>query len=114
MAGLKLAIKKLILEMKKTVKKLTAEEKERVIEDAKRLGVVAACRKHEVYASSYYAWLDKYEASGLEGLRDQRSANVEAMMKKKDKEIRLLKEIVAEKDLLIKMQADLLKKKLKH
>lgn len=112
MAGLKLVFKKLILEMKK-LKKWTAEEKERVIEDAKRLGVVAACKKHDIYATTYYKWVNKYAANGLEGLRDQRSFNTDALMKKKDKEIRLLKEIVAEKDLLIKMQEDLLKKKLK-
>lgn len=92
-------------------KKWTPEEKERVIEDAKKLGVVAACRKHEIYATTYYTWLDRYEANGLEGLKDQRSENVEALVKKKDKEIRLLKEILAEKELVVRMQAELLKKK---
>lgn len=97
--------------MRKQLKKWTAEEKERVLEDAKRLGVVAACRKHEIYASTYYKWLDKYAANGIKGLADKRSGNTDGLLKKKDKEIRLLKEIVAEKELVVRMQAELLKKK---
>ena len=97
--------------MPRKLKKRSAEEKERILKDIQQLGVIAGCRKHGIYAQMYYDWLNKYEANGLEGLRDQRSSSQEAQMKKKDKEIRLLKEIVAERDLVIKMQEDMLKKK---
>lgn len=98
--------------MRKKIKSWNPEEKERVIEDVKRLGVVAGCRKHGIYATTYYKWLDRYEANGIEGLKDRRGLSNEAILKKKDKEIRLLKEVVVEKELIIKMQQELIKKKL--
>lgn len=97
--------------MKKRLLYRTAEEKERILLDIKRIGVVAGCRKHNVNSSSYYEWLDKYESQGLKGLRDRRKENLERDVKTRDKEIRLLKEIIVEKELQIKMQQELLEKK---
>ena len=96
--------------MVKQIKKRTPEEKERIIQDIQRLGVIAGCRKYAIYATTYYDWLNKYTAEGLEGLKDKRSHSQDGIIKKQDKEIRLLKEILAEKELTIKMQAELIKK----
>ena len=99
--------------MKRKYRKLTPEEKERLIHDIQRIGVVAGCRKHQLEARTYYNWLDRYEAGGLEGLKDRRGISSEASLKKRDKEIRLLKEIIAEKELTIKLQQDIIEKKYK-
>ncbi|MEL6986710.1 MAG: transposase [Bacteroidota bacterium] len=99
--------------MKKHQKKRSPEEKERIIKDVKRLGVVAGCRKHGIYPGMYYEWSERYESHGLSGLGDRRSQNQERALKKLEKENRLMKEIVAEKELIIKMQQELIKKKYK-
>ena len=87
------------------------EEKERIIKDCQRIGVVAGCRKHGTTPSSYYTWLDKYESSGLDGLEDRRGKSQDFLIKRLEKEVRLLKEIVAEKEMESKMKDELLKKK---
>ena len=97
--------------MKKNIKRRSPEEKERIIKEVQRLGVVAGCRKHGIWATTYYDWLNKYESKGLKGLQDGRSVNVDREIKKQEKEIRLLKEIIVEKELQIKMQQELLEKK---
>lgn len=99
--------------MKRKVIKRTAEQRERIIKEIQEMGVVAGCRKHEIYASTYYKWLDKYMSNGLKGLEDRRQVNVDRELKKKEKEIRLLKQILAEKELKIQMQKELIEKKYK-
>lgn len=99
--------------MRRKYRKLTPEEKERIIHDIKRIGVVAGCRKHQLDATTYYNWLDRYEAAGIAGLKDRRGVSSEADLKKRDKEIRLLKEIIAEKEMTIKLQQDIIEKKYK-
>jgi putative transposase len=90
------------------------EEKERILLDIQRLGIVAGCRKHNIVRTVYYDWLKKYEAHGIEGLSDQRGKSFEAQMKKLEKENKLLKEIIAERDLEIHLQQELLKKRLQQ
>lgn len=97
---------------KRIVKKRSKEEKERILLDIERLGVVAGCRKHDLSVSVYYAWLEKYQASGIEGLEDRRGKTNEALLRKAEKENKLLKEILAEKELELKMKDELLKKKM--
>ena len=97
--------------MKQRQRKWTSEEKERIIKDIKRIGVVAGCRKHQLSTTLYYDWLTKYESRGLEGLRDRRSVNADRKIKQMEKENQLLKEIIAEKELTIKMQQQIIKKK---
>ena len=99
------------MELKRNQLTRSKEKKEKIIKDCQRLGVVAGCRKHGVAPKSYYCWLDKYEANGIEGLEDRRGKNQASMVKKLEKEIRLLKEIVAEKEMESKMKDELLKKK---
>ena len=97
--------------MKRPWRKWTAEEKERIILDIKRLGVVAGCRKHQISSTLYYDWLDKYAAHGLDGLRTKRNIDTDRKLKRMEKENLLLKEIIAEKELTIKMQEQIIKKK---
>jgi putative transposase len=97
--------------MKKALHKRTPQEKERIIMDIQNLGVAAGCRKYDLARTLYYDWLNKYEASGLEGLEDRRGKNMDAQVKRLEKENRILKELLAEKELESKLKDELLKKK---
>jgi len=97
--------------MKKEHHKRTPQEKEKILLDIQRLGVNAGCRKYNLAKSQYYDWLDRYNAHGLEGLEDHRTQNISAVLKRLEKENRILKELLAEKELESKMKDELLKKK---
>lgn len=95
-----------------TLKRRTKEEKEKLLVEIQKLGVVAGCRRYSIEPSTYYQWLERYQAHGINGLEDRRSQSQEAMMRKLEKENKILKELLAEKELEIKMHAELLKKKM--
>lgn len=97
--------------MIKRLHKRTPQEKERIILDIQDLGVVAGCRKYGLARTLYYDWLNKYQASGLEGLEDRRGKSMDAHVKRLEKENRILKELLAEKDLESRLKDELLKKK---
>jgi len=97
--------------MKKQLRKWTAQEKEKILTDIQRLGVVVGCRKHNLSKSLYYTWLNKYNAHGIEGLESQRGKNADAKIRRLEKENRMLKELLAEKELESKMKDEMLKKK---
>ncbi|MQY79283.1 MAG: helix-turn-helix domain-containing protein [Bacteroidetes bacterium] len=98
--------------VKKQLHKRTGQEKEKILLDIQRLGVVSGCRKHSISKSQYYDWLDRYNAHGLNGLEDRRGQNSDAQVKRLEKENRLLKEILAEKELESRLKDELLKKKI--
>lgn len=97
--------------MVKQLHKRTAKEKEKILLDIERIGVTIGCRKHNLSRSLYYEWLRRYSAHGLDGLEDRRKVDTDAQIKKLEKEIRMLKELVAEKELESRMKDELLKKK---
>ena len=97
--------------MVKRLHKRTPQEKERIILDIQDLGVIAGCRKYGLAKTLYYDWLNKYQSSGLEGLEDRRGKNMDAHVKRLEKENRILKELLAEKELESKLKDELLKKK---
>jgi putative transposase len=98
--------------MKKQIHKRTPQEKEQILIDIQRLGVTAGVRKHNISKSLYYDWLDRYNALGIEGLEDRRGKDIEAQLKRVEKENKLLKEMLAEKELESRMKDELLKKKI--
>jgi len=98
--------------MVKQLHKRTPQEKERIILDIQNLGVTAGCRKYNLSKALYYEWLNRYQSSGLEGLEDRRGRNNEAYIKRLEKENRILKELLAEKELESKMKDELIKKKI--
>ncbi len=97
--------------MKRSFRKWTAQEKEKILLDIQRLGVVVGCRKHNISKSLYYYWLDKYNAHGVAGLENQSGKDASAKLKRLEKENRMLKELLAEKELESKMKDEMLKKK---
>lgn len=98
--------------MKKPHQKRTAEEKEKLLVDINRLGIVVGLRKHNLSKTLYYHWLERYNAHGLEGLEDQRRKGNEALLRKLEKENKMLKLLLSEKELESKMKDELLKKKI--
>lgn len=98
--------------MRKKRKKWTKYEKESILKDIQRVGVVAGCRKHGIASRTYYDWLDKYNAHGLDGLERRKTDNGDAELKQLRKENRILKEMLAEKELEARLKDELLKKKM--
>ena len=96
---------------KQTLKKRSKEEKEQILNECQKLGIVAGCRKNGIDPKQYYIWLDRYQAHGIEGLADRRSQSQEAAVKRLEKENRALKELLAEKELELRFRDELLKKK---
>ena len=97
--------------MKRELHKRTPLEKEKMLMDIQTLGVVIGCRKYNLSRTLYYDWLERYNAHGLEGLEDRRAKNMGAQLKRLEKENRILKELLADKELESKMKDELLKKK---
>jgi putative transposase len=97
--------------MRREIHKRTPQEKERILLDIQSLGVTIGCRKYNIAKTLYYDWIDRYNAHGLEGLEDRRAKNMNAQFKRLEKENRILKELLAEKELESKMKDELLKKK---
>lgn len=98
--------------MRKKRKKWTKYEKESILKDIQRVGVVVGCRKHGIATRTYYDWLDKYNAHGLGGLERRKPDNDDAELKQLRKENRILKEMLAEKELEARLKDELLKKKM--
>ena len=93
------------------MKRRTAEEKEKILFDIEKTGVVEGCRKHNIAATTYYEWDRKYKAHGLKGLQSY-IRHTNSTIKNLEQENARLKIMVAEKELKIKMQDELIKKKM--
>lgn len=90
----------------------TKEEKLKILEEAKKEGVQVTIRKYEVYPATYYSWRKKYLLEGTEGLSDAASSRKDKhYIRKLEDEVSLLKQLLAEKEIEIALQDELLKKK---
>ena len=97
--------------MSKKLGKRTPQEKEKILLHIQVLGVIAGCRKYGLARTLYYEWLNRYNALGLDGLEDRRGKFLNAKFKRLEKENKILKELLAEKEIESKMKDELLKKK---
>lgn len=95
------------------MKRKSAEEKEKMIKEITKLGVIEGCRKFGISATTYYDWDRKYQALGIKGLSSYSKDN-DAEKKRLLKENARLKDLLVEKDLKILMQGELLKKKMEE
>ena len=86
------------------------EEKLSILEAGSQGNVIEVCRKHNLSTGTYYNWKKKYESKGEAGLKvnyDNRNAE----MKKAEEEIRILRKLLADKEIELEVQKELLKKK---
>jgi putative transposase len=98
--------------MKREKRKFPQEEKLIILQEAKENGVTETCRKYGIYDSLYYYWKEKFDRGGEEELKPQYVKRNEKEMSKLQKENYRLKQILAEKELEVQMQAELIKKKM--
>jgi putative transposase len=91
-------------------KRKTVAEKLVILKEAKTKGAVETVRKYNITYPTYLDWKNKFENGGEKSLSGQSDISY-ADLKKLQIENSRLKEIVAEKELHIKIQNELLKKK---
>lgn len=92
------------------MKRKTPEEKEKIIKEIEKLGIVEGCRKFGISPATFYDWDRRFKSSGLSGLGSYKRQD-DADYKRMAKENAQLRDIIIEKELKIQMQAELLKKK---
>jgi putative transposase len=98
--------------MSKQKRHWKVQEKLEILEYYKQNGLGRTVRKYQVSQTTLYKWRDKFEAEGPSGLEskgkkiDQRDPEL-LRLERENKE---LKAIVAEKELQLRIQAEMLKK----
>lgn len=93
-------------------RKFTKEEKLKIIKEASEQGVKVTLEKYSVFPASYYAWKKKMETMGEDGFSHGMTPDQLKRIRELEKENKLLKEIVIQKELEGKLKDELLKKKL--
>jgi putative transposase len=97
--------------MSKQYRNWSQEQKLAILEEAKVAGMAATCRKYNLADSMIYKWRDKLESRGQEALRSHTRASAQELRQLED-ENRRLKQILADKELELQMQKELIKKKI--
>jgi transposase-like protein len=92
-----------------TKRKWSAEEKLAILKEAELNGITVTIRKHGIYSQTLYGWKEKFELEGAPGL-EQAWKRTNPELKKLQLENQRLKQLVAEKELVIQIKNDLLKK----
>ena len=97
--------------MKKHQKRWTVSEKLEIINYSKTNGVTKASREYNVSSGSIYKWRDAYEKEGESGLSKSKGTDSTALENRRLKrENDALKKLVAEKELRLRIQEEMLKK----
>lgn len=94
--------------MGKQVRK-SVQEKQRILEEAKGLGLVETARKHGLSYQTLKNWQDVYAVLGADGLKTG-ALKLPPEMKRLQLENQRLKQIVADKELELMIKNELLKK----
>ena len=89
----------------------TQEEKLRIIKEASEQGVKVILEKYDLYPATYYSWKKQHDNMSEEGFVHGMTSGQLKRIRELEKENRLLKEIIVEKDLAGKLKDELLKKK---
>ena len=89
----------------------TKTEKMSILKEASEQGVLKTLEKHGIYPATYYDWKKKFSSMGEDGLTYGMTKAHLKRIRELEKENRLLKELVAEKELEGKLKDELLKKK---
>lgn len=92
-------------------RKFTKEEKLQIIKEVSEHGLKATLEKHALYPASYYSWKKKLDTMGEEGFVHGITPAQLKRIRELEKENRLLKELIIDKELESKLKDELLKKK---
>ena len=87
------------------------EEKLTIIKEASEQGVTTTLEKYSIFPGTYYSWKAKLSQMGEEGLDYGMTKAHLKRIRNLEKENKLLKELVAEKEIEGRLKDDLLKKK---
>jgi putative transposase len=88
----------------------TLEEKLAILNEAETGNVVEVCRRHNVSTGTFYNWKKKFDTKGEAGLRVKYDTS-SPEMKKAEEEIRILRKLLADREIELEIQKELLKKK---
>jgi putative transposase len=90
-------------------KPYSAAEKSAILQEALSSGMLQTCRKYTISPKTYYQWRDKFDAGGVEALNTPtHSPDPELLHLRKENE--RLKRLLGEKELIISVKDELLKK----
>ena len=92
-------------------RRFSKEEKLSIVKEASEQGVTVTLEKHGIYPGTYYSWKEKLGQMGEEGLNHGMTKAHLKRIRHLEKENKLLKELVAEKELAGRLKDELLKKK---
>lgn len=95
-------------------KKYTKQDKIKILEESKKIGVKATLEKHALYPATFYYWKKKYDELGEKGMDHGYSKEKDSKIRELEKENKALKELLGEKELEGKLKDELLKKKYPH
>lgn len=87
----------------------TADQKADILQQADQDGVIATCRKHSISTSLFYQWRDKLNLKGKEGLTHGQAVLTQEVRRLLAENTRL-KKLLAEKELVLDIKEELLKK----
>lgn len=89
----------------------TKEEKLAIITEVSEQGLKATLEKHKIFPASYYSWKQKFEEMGEDGFTHGITPAQLKRIRELEKENKLLKELIVDKELESKLKDELLKKK---
>lgn len=91
-------------------KRWSFEEKLEILSTYQKEGVGRTSRQYGVSTTMIYKWQKAFESEGEEGLTGAKQRNTEIQLNKLERENRELKAIVAEKELQLRIQEEIIKK----
>lgn len=89
----------------------STEEKLSILKESSEEGVTITLKKYGIYPATYYGWKKKFEDMGEEGLAHGVTPKQLKEIRRLEKENELLKKLLAEKELEVHLQDEMLKKK---
>lgn len=92
-------------------RKFTKDEKLAIIKEVSEQGLKSTLEKYNLYPASYYSWKKKFDEMGEEGFAHGITPAQIKRIRELEKENKLLKELIIDKEMEGKLKDDLLKKK---
>lgn len=90
--------------------KWTVEQKLAILREAEETEPIQVIRKYKLSSGTFYSWKKKFEQQGEAGLHIKRDTK-DPEWKKVEEENRLLKKLLADKEIQLEVQREMLKKK---